>query len=608
MAEDTTEITLKPVEVTPTEKPVRAYFDLPPDLAERYKDKAPTGKISFAVPAGTPVDKRVEVAKQMYEQWAINQASYIPPEQTPEVEKIGVLPAMYEGLKKAGSDVIAGTKQLAYAAQKSNPLISPTSEQENAPLNKKIADLAREQDIKTAAYEQVRAQRPIAAPTGEMLPYLATRSPWLVGGAEALKYGDPGERAVRGVLAGGATAFGNLIGGGAAKYVNPDLAPSTLKAMKNVYPMDVTPRLSELTGSQTLAGLEDVVMQAPFGGALKSAEQANQVAYNRATAQSIGMDSRALKAANLPEGTLSDEVLAAARAKQSTVFDAVENLPVDVAPIRFTSHIDSATNDILQKAARAERLHQTGVVDPQLVDTAKAWQQMFVNGDFMSGSDYLLARNNLSELAWAAEGPAKMLYRDLLNALDDSAEQSLRHVGQGELAAQLKIVRPQYANLKTIEKGNVVTNGNVNIKLLRNAVKQGKESAYKEGRRSTDLTKLSKYSEATSPLREGSPTATRGFYKSLVDNPIVGSLMAVPNAALANVLSSPITKFIPKHLAGTQLGEALGQALTRGAKIPSIEAEQNLVLRRLYGPFQEDTTEPPVQAKRLGGLAQYSGN
>ena len=218
MAEDTTEITLKPVEVKPTEKTVRAYFDLPPELAEKFKDKAPTGKISFAVPADTPVDKRVEVAKQMYEQWSINQASYIPPEQTPEVEKIGILPAMYEGLKKAGSDVIAGTKQLAYAAQKSNPLISSTSEQENAPLNKKIADLAREQDIKTAEYEQVRAQRPIAAATGEMLPYLATRSPLLVTAAESLKYGDPGERAVRGVLAGGATVVGNLLGKGAAKY------------------------------------------------------------------------------------------------------------------------------------------------------------------------------------------------------------------------------------------------------------------------------------------------------------------------------------------------------------------------------------------------------
>ena len=606
MAEDTTEITLKPVEVKPAEKTIRAYFDLPPDLAERYKDKAPTGKISFPIPAGTPVDKRVDVAKQMYEQWAINQASFIPPEQTPEVEKIGILPAMYEGLKKAGSDVWAGSKQLAYAAQKSNPLISTTSEQENAPLNKKIADLAREQDIKTAAYEQVRAQRPIAAATGEMIPYLATRSPWLVAGAEALKYGDPGERAVRGVLAGGMTAVGNLIGGGAAKYVNPDIAPTTLKAMKNVYPMNVSPRLSELTGSRTLAGLEDVVMQSPFGGALGEAERVNQTAYNRATAQSIGMDSNTLKAAGLPEGTLSDDVLAAAREKIGVVFDAVKALPVDAAPIRFTRHVEKAADKIIHDAAVAERLHQTGVVDPQLLKTATAWRDMFVNGDFMSGSDYLLARTHLSDLAWQAEGPAKIHYRDLLNALDDAAEQSLRHVGQQDLAIQLKIARPQYSNLLTIEKGNVITNGNVNIKLLRNAVKQGRESAYKEGRSNNDLTKLSKYSEATAPLREGSPTATRGFYKSLVDNPIVGSAMAIPNALLAKTLASPLVKFVPKHLAGTQLGKVLGESLTRGAKIPSIEAEQNLVLRRLYGPFQEDTTEQPVQSKRRGGLAHLS--
>lgn len=600
------ERTLKPMTVTPKEAPIRAYFDLPPELAERYKKEAPTGKISFPIPPDTPVDKREEVASKMYEQWAINQASYIPPEQTPDVDKIGVFPAMYEGLKKAGSDVLAGTKQLVYAAQKTNPIVSSTSEQENAPLNKKIADLAKEQELRTAKYEEIRKQRPIAAPTGEMLPYLATRSPLLVSAAESLKYGEPGERVVRGVLAGGATAVGNLLGGGAAKYVNPDVGPTTLKAIQNVKPLGVTPRLSELTGSQTLAGLEDVVMQAPFGGALKTAEQTNQLAYNRATAQAIGMDSNALKAAKLPENVLSDEVLAAAREKIGVVFEAVKALPVDVAPIRFTQRVEKAADKIIHDAAVAERLHQTGVVDPQLLKTATAWRDMFINGDFISGADYLIARNNLSDLAWAAEGPAKILYRDLLNALDDSAEASLRQVGQQELSAQLKIVRPQYSNLLTIEKGNVITNGNVNIKLLRNAVKQGKESAYKEGRSSNDLTKLSKYSEATAPLREGSPTATRGFYKSLVDNPIVGSLMAIPNAALANVLASPITKFIPQHLAGTQLGNVLGQSLTRGAKIPSIEAEQNLIMRRLYGPFQDDTTVQPSEPKRRGGLAHLS--
>lgn len=552
---------------------IEAEFDLPPNLAKKYGKPV----IVFDIPADTPLDKREAVATKMYDDWAMNEAAYIPPETVPKIQKIGVLPAMWEGAKKAGSDIVAGAKQLAYSAQKENPLTTEEYAKINAPLDKKITDLAKEQKELTRKYEEVRSQRPIAAPTGEVLPYVLTGSPWVVAATEALKYGDPGERAVRGILGGVSTGIGNVVGKGAAKYFNPELAPTTIRTMKNVQPMGVHPRLSELTGSTTLAGIEDVVMQAPFGGALSDAQKVNQVAYNRAAAKTIGMEA----------DNLGEDVLAEAGRKIGEVYDVVKVLPVDVAPIRFSQNVEAAADKIIYEAARAERMHTPGVVDKQLVDTATAWRDMFVDGDFLTGADYLIARENLSNLAWQAEGSAKGFYRDLLNALDDSAEQSLAAVGQQELAAQLKIARSRYANLLTLEKGNVVVDGNVNINLLRNAVKQRKERAYKEGRKTDDLTKLAKYSEATSALRTGSPTAPRGFYHSLITAPYAGTLLAAPNAILANILASPVTKFIPAHLAGTKTGALLGMGLSRGAKIPSIEAEQDLIMRRLYGPFQE---------------------
>ena len=574
-------------EVKPVDDTIAAKFELPPDLAARYKKPI----IVFPIPRSTPVDQRAAVASKMYEDWAMNEMSTIPPEQTPSVEKIGILPAMYEGLKKSAGDIYAGGKQLLYAAQKTNPLITGSSAQENAPIDQKIEALRKEQAAKNAAYEEIRKQRPIAAPTGEMLPYLVTRSPAIVGAAEALKYGDPGERAVRGVLGGVSTGIGNIVGGGAAKYVNPALAPATRTAIKNVSTMGINPRLSELTGSRTLAGLEDVVMQNPFGGALEEAQRANQTAYNRVTARSIGMDA----------DHLGDDVLAEASNRIGKVYDTVAQLPVDAAPIRFTPAIEQAADKIIHKAAVADRMHQTGVVDPQLLKTAQAWRDMVLNGDFISGSEYAVTRENLSNLAWDAEGSAKIDYRNMLNALDDAAELSLKHVGQGELANNLKIARAQYSNLKTIEKGNVVSNGDVNIKLLRNAVRQGRESAYKEGRFNNDLGKLAKYSEATAPIAEGSATAKRGFYQSAIEAPYMGALMAVPNALLANTLASPLAKFIPKHLAGTKLGAILGTSLERGAKIPSIEASNDLIMRRLYGPFTDESTAEPQ-----GGLSQLS--
>ena len=547
---------------------IEAEFDLPPDLAAKYKKSV----VVFDIPKSTPLDQRDAVASKMYQQWAMNETSTIPQEQTPSIEKIGVIPAIYAGLKKGGSDVFGGIQQLGYSAMKENPLTSENYQQINNPLNQKIANLQQSQAKKQAEYEKIRAERPIAAPFGESLPYFALRSPYAVGGIEALKYGDVGERAVRGAGAGIATGLGNIVGGNVAKYFNPEISPTTLTAVQNVKAMGVNPRLSELIGSKTLSDIEDVVMQSPLGGALSANQGKNQVAYNKVAAKSIGIDA----------DNLGDDVLSLANKNISGVYGTIKSLPIDAAPIRFTKSIESAADRIIKKSTVGKTMKQPSVVDPQLLSTAQAWKDMSKKGEFFSADDYVVTRENLSNLAWEAEGSAKIDYRNLLNALDDAAEESLTNVGLKDAASQLKVARTQYANLKTLEKGNVVENGNVDIKKLRNAIKQGKESAYKEGKIDTDLGKLSKYSEATSPLKEGSPTARRGFYQTLLQNPVTEIPMSGVNAILAKVLASPTTAYIPSQLAGTNAGNILGQTISRSAKIPSIQAEQDLIQRRLY--------------------------
>lgn len=555
---------------------INADFQLPQDLAEQYKSVAPQGIISFSIPKDTPLDKREELANNMYQQWYMNQTGQIPTEQTPNIEKTGILPAMYAGLKKGGSDILGGIQQIGLEAQKTNPLISQQSNIINSPINQQISQLAKSQAQKQAEYEKVRAERPIAAPIGEMIPSIALRNPLAIGSLEALKYGDIGERGIRGVLGATGAGIGNIVAGKLGSYFNPELSQSTLSAYKSAQDLGINPRLSELTGSRDLSKLEDVVMQSPAGGSLLKAQQKNQNAYNRATAQSIGINA----------DNLSEDVLSQARNNISNVYNTVKSLPVDASPIRFTKSIEDAADSILRKASVGSKMKQPNVVDPVLLNMATSWKDMAKKGDFFSGDEYAITRENLSNLAWDAEGSAKIDYRNLLNALDDAAEQSLKETGQKDLANQLKTARNQYANLKTIEKGNVIENGNVDIKKLRNAVKLGKESAYKEGNLTGNLATLSKYSEATSPIKEGSQTAGRGFYQTLLNNPVTEIPMAGVNALFSKILASPMMSYVPSKLAGTDTGKVIERTIQHGAKIPFTQAEQDLIYRRLYNKQQ----------------------
>ncbi|HBF47006.1 MAG TPA: hypothetical protein DDW91_11270 [Shewanella frigidimarina] len=303
------------------------------------------------------------------------------------------------------------------------------------------------------------------------------------------------------------------------------------------------------------------------------AQTKNQQRYNEAAAKSIGMKA----------SELSDDVLSNARQQIGSVYRAVETLPEDVAPIRFGKKIENAANKILARKTVASKMNMPEIENPLLFDMAESWKNMAKKGDYFTGADYVVARENLSNLAWAAEGSEKIAYRNLLNALDDAAEESLTKAGLSDLTKSLKTARTQYSNLKTLEKGNVIKNGDVDIKALRNALKQGKESAYREGLIKSDLAKLSKYSEATQPIREGAQTAKRGFYQELIENPLTAIPMSLVNSLAARAVTSPALSYAPAKLGGTQIGNVTGNILERGAKVPSIALEQELLTNRLMG-------------------------
>jgi hypothetical protein len=64
---------------------------------------------------------------------------------------------------------------------------------------------------------------------------------------------------------------------------------------------------------------------------------------------------------------------------------------------------------------------------------------MAQRGTPFTGEEYKMVRENLSNLAWSAEGSSKVYYRNMLSALDDAAEQSFKNAGQDELATAYQL-------------------------------------------------------------------------------------------------------------------------------------------------------------------------
>jgi hypothetical protein len=544
-------------------------FDLPEDLVKKYNKK----EYVVDVDSSLPEDQQLEIAQQNFDDWYLNETTLPSQLSYSQPEQVGIPTAIYRGAEKGIGDIAMGVKQGALQIQRTNPLMAESPEQLNQPIEQQLQQLSQEQIARESEYEKTRQKRPFSSAIGEALPFALTRSPLTAGITEALKYGQPGERVTRGALSGVGAFGGNVLGKGLSNYVNPQLSNQQIASIRNAESLGVKPRLSELTGSTDIANLEDVIAQSPLGGKVLQAQTKNQKKYNEAAAKSIG-----IKASEL-----SDDVLSNARQQISSVYRAVATLPEDVAPIRFNKKIENAANKILARKTVASKMNMPEIENNQLFNMAESWKNMAQKGDYFTGADYAITRENLSNLAWQAEGSEKIAYRDLLNALDDAAEDSLTKAGLSDLTKNLKTARTQYSNLKTLEKGNVIKNGDVDIKALRNALKQGKESAYREGLIKSDLAKLSKFSEATQPIREGSQTAKRGFYQELLENPLTAIPMSLVNALAARAVTSPALSYAPAKLGGTQLGNVTGNILERGAKVPAIALEQELLTNRLMG-------------------------
>ncbi len=405
--------------------------------------------------------------------------------------------------------------------------------------NQELTDLSQQEKDKDIAYRGAQRERPFATAAGGALPYLAVPASagvipgaLMVGGAEALQYGSPSERASRGLLGAGSSAVGGLLGkaaGGLIAPTSPAVNQTKSAALQSGEALGIKPRLSEVTGSPFLARMEDMAARTPGGaGIMDDFARGNAQAFNRAAARTMG------EAAD----ELTPTVFSNASTRLGKVFEDIKSLPG--TPIRISSDVGSAADDVLRQARKMLPNQQ----DPNLIKLAEQAKTWSTHRGKIDGEAYQLMRSGLSEASFDATGTNRVLYGKLLETLDDSAQQSLAAIGKQELSDALKVARPQYGSLKTLEKGAVVEGGNVMPGRLAQTLRAKNPAAFKEGR-GGELYDIGRYGEAFKPLTAGSQT-----YERMASSDLLSLIAKAPLAyGTARLTTSPLITAYPGLLA-----------------------------------------------------------
>lgn len=405
--------------------------------------------------------------------------------------------------------------------------------------NRPSEPLRSEREAQSDAYSAIREKHPFATAIGESAPYLAIPpsaglfgGAGIVGGIEASQYGSPEERGRRGLLGLGTA----LAGGAAGKFVGGALNPAgpmtevKKNALQSAMSIGYRPRLSETTGSPMMARIEDAAARIPGGaGVMQSQADANSRALTRAASKSIGENT----------DELGPSVMGAAADRMGKVFEGIKNLGKvnvngrQVNPIEIGGNVASVADDILRQQSKMIK----GQKDEALVELANQAKTLANNKGRIDGETYQLVRSGLSEASYDASGTNRVLYGKLLNALDESADTSLRAIGQNVLADQLKTVRPQYGNKILLEKGATLEGGQVSPAKVASSMRTQNPAAFREGGMSKNpLYDVAMVGENLKPLRQGSQT----FERETVLNPLSLALYSPLSYGAAQVATNPL--------------------------------------------------------------------
>lgn len=467
-------------------------------------------------------------------------------------KETGVGEAMLVGAGRGADKLLAGIEQAAQAARTVKVPGYPDLPTK-AQGEQRLGEIKAEQDKMDSSYAPLARERPIATTFGETAPYAAVpggvaASSATVAALEGAKYGTPQERLGRAVVGGGSTAAGGMLARGIGNF----LAPVTKKAagqanqeaLAAAERLGVQPTLGEATGFPLLRRLEDYAARVPGGaGVMADFAAKNQTAINRAAASAVGEVA----------DEMTPSVFAAASKRLGKVFEDIKAL--GGRPIQIGANVSAAADDILRQQAKM----LPGQQDEILIKLANHAKALAANKAMMDGEAYQLARSGLSDAAFEATGSNKAMYGRLLSALDDSADASLRAGGQEALADALKTARPQYANLKMLEKGATAEAGNVSPARVASTMRTQNPGAFRRGDFiGTPMRDIATVGEGMKPLRAGSATMER----EALSNPLSIATNALWSYPIAKMATSPVVSMYPRALGAAGLSQESLRYLT----------------------------------------------
>lgn len=456
-------------------------------------------------------------------------------------DPVSVPEALLISAGRTGDKVIAGVEQLIIPADAlpGDPRIAEQAEA-----------LEADQRAKDEAFSNIQREHPAAANIGQALPYLAVppslsaiTQAGVVGGVEALKYGTPEEKTRAGIAGFTGTLAGNLVGkavGGAIK-AGSNTSPTQRQVLKNARELGIKPRMSQVTNSPTWSLIEDISSRNIGGrGVMEKFAAENQTAINRALAKEMGETA----------DDLSPQVFANATERLGSVFNEVANLGRvnvngrEVNPISISSKVGDVADEIIRVQSKRAK------PNTELLSMAEKAKVLSRNMGRIDGETYNLVRSDLSELSFDANGFDRVAYGKLLEALDDSAQASLKDIGRGDLAAALKEARPQYAAKKILAKGLVAEGGDANPARLAQVLRSQNPDKFRSAVNPTPMQAIAQYGENFKPLKAGSPTAER--------SPLWQAAFAIPSWLGAKASTSGVPAWYARNIGATKTGRIAG--------------------------------------------------
>jgi hypothetical protein len=334
----------------------------------------------------------------------------------------------------------------------------------------------------------------------------------------------------------GQLGLGALLGGGAAgvakalgKFIKPTSGTVDAGRQSGIDAADrlgINLTAGQKTGSLGLQQLESVLSRTPgAAGLAKVTADKNKAALNEAAAKAIGLPT------GQGYGTLSEASLGAAKNNIGDMFQqSIKGADVPLG------------GDFFNKLAAVDSQNRSlgAFMNPQVDDLVTKGLAMAAQGT-VKGEAYQTIRSTLSKRASDAFKSGNSDLGQALKSVRDGLDDAAKGALTPEKKAMFSLAQKQYGDFKTLIKGNVVSGGDVNPTLVKNALQQFNPTTFKTGQMNSGLTDIAKIGEIfkNSVANSGTPERS-AMHNMLFGNPLTGVPMIAGSYAMQKTLQNPL--------------------------------------------------------------------